>query len=79
MHNLYHQSELKSAKLRAVLDTEEELCDREDRSQGLEEENTKLKKELDKLKRGRDQVAKLKASNIALQDQLKELKKAHQG
>jgi len=77
--DLYRQSELKSAKLRAVLDTEAELLDREERCKSLEEDNITMKKHIQKLEQERMKYDELKTFNESLRSQLKEQRKAHQG
>ncbi|KAG2588403.1 hypothetical protein PVAP13_5NG333086 [Panicum virgatum] len=76
--DLYKQSELKYAKLQAVLDTDAELLDREERCKSLEEDNIAMKKHIQKLEHERMKYDELKTFNNTLRSQLKEQRKAHQ-
>lgn len=75
MQDLFKQSELKSEKLRVVLDAEQELLEREQRCQETMEENIGLKKKLEKLKLEKTQeshcLKNLETANADLQNQLK--------
>jgi hypothetical protein len=80
MQNVIKHSQKKTEKLKAVMSGHQELAAKEKRISKEQTKNGYFQRELDKLKQERTQETWLLKNNLRkLEEQLKELKKAHQG